>query len=236
MSKAQEEGKEVAVSEGMAVAELGDLFNIRENMEGVVPDFPVIKSIHQGQMFEMPDGQKVESFTGIIIDISRANAFWHESFDTGGGGHIPDCFSVDGLVPSHNSADKQSDDCATCPQNQFGSDRDGGRGKACKNMKRIFVLLPGEQFPFRLIASPANIRSIDSYVTQLSSKAIPYQLVVTEFSLYKKKNQDNIEFSGMNFKHIETIEDKDAAMKIKRTVDDLRASMRGLDVSAAEVG
>jgi len=112
---------EVAVREEGAMVEQAvlDMFNMKENMEGVQPEFPAIKIIHQGQMFEMPSGKKVETFTGIVVDIARTNAWWEEDFDTSGGGTPPDCFSMDGIVPSHDSENMQHDDCATCPQNKF---------------------------------------------------------------------------------------------------------------------
>jgi len=212
--------------------ELAGLFNLRENMEGVQPEFPVVKVIHQGQLFEMPDGKKVEGFSGVIIDASRANSWWEVSFDEGGGGNIPDCFSLDGIVPSHDSDKKQSDDCATCPRNQYGSD---GRGKACKNMKRLFIVVDGENFPYRLTVPPSNIKGIDKYITFLSSKGIPYQLARTNFTLVEETNKDNIEYSKIVYKMEGKIESIEEATRIKQLVSDLRASMRGSVVDSTQV-
>jgi hypothetical protein len=44
------------------------------------------------------------------------------------------------MVPHEKAEDKQSEDCASCPQNEWGT-ADVGRGKACGNNIRIGVLL-----------------------------------------------------------------------------------------------
>ena len=38
--------------------------------------------------------------------------------------------------------------CADCPHNQWGTDPKGGKGKACKNMVRVYVLQEGCAFPY----------------------------------------------------------------------------------------
>lgn len=226
------ENTAVAEVAEMDVAMMGEMFDVKANMEGVRPEFPSVKIIHQGQMFVMPSGDKVADFEGIILDIARANAWWEVSYDDSGGGSIPDCFSMDGIVPSHDSDNIQSDDCASCPQNKFGS---AGRGKACKNMKRIFIVMDGEMLPYRLTASSANIKPIDRYVTQLSSKMVPYQLVVTKFSLKQTKNQDGVEYSELEMKAVSTISDPKEAQRIKRMFDDLKPVMRGDAVKSSEI-
>lgn len=237
MAKAK--STEVAVSAGagqLMDAGLAAMFDVKDNMEGVTPEFPGIKIIHQGQMFEMPDGTKVEDFSGIIIDIARANAWWSESFDSSGGGTPPDCFSMDGILPSHDSEDMQAEDCAVCPQNKYGSADDGeGKGKACKNMKRLFILVPGETFPFKLTAPPTNLKPIDRYVTQLSSKNAPYQLIRTTFGLVKQKNKDGIEYSELTFDAAGAVDTQEEAAAIAQTVKDLKASMRGLAINSEEM-
>ena len=47
------------------------------------------------------------------------------------------------MVPHEKAAKPQHTDCATCPKNQWGSDPEGGKGKACKNVRRL-ALLPAD--------------------------------------------------------------------------------------------
>lgn len=44
----------------------------------------------------------------------------------------------DGMVPHEESESPQNDDCASCPMNVMGS-AERGKGKACKNVRRLFV-------------------------------------------------------------------------------------------------
>jgi len=232
MAKSKDKELVQADDNALINPEVAGLFDLRENMQGVRPDFPTIKILHQAQLFEMPSGEKVPEFEGIIIDASMANSWWEISYDEAGGGNIPDCFSLDGVVPSHDSDNKQSDDCASCPQNQFGSD---GRGKACKNMKRVFIIMDGETFPYRLTVPPSNLKGIDKYITFLSSKGVPYQLARTKFTLNEDKNQDGIVFSQVIYSLVSKIETIEEAKRIKDLVTDLRSSMRGAVVDSTQV-
>lgn len=44
------------------------------------------------------------------------------------------------MVPHPNSQKPQHTDCKTCPNNKWGSDPEGGRGKACKNGRSLAVI------------------------------------------------------------------------------------------------
>lgn len=44
------------------------------------------------------------------------------------------------MAPHNDSETKQNDTCEGCPQNAWGSDPKGGRGKACKEIRRLAVI------------------------------------------------------------------------------------------------
>src|SRR5690606_26393745 len=54
----------------------------------------------------------------------------------------PDCYSNDGIRPAADAADPQAQQCATCPQNAWGSKiTDAGtKMKACADQKRLAVI------------------------------------------------------------------------------------------------
>jgi hypothetical protein len=247
--------KEVAVKEEAGVAVIGaDEFDLGENMEGVEAQLPRIKIFHQGQMFGFPDDSKKQSFSGVIIDMSRTNAYWAESFDLFGGGDPPTCFSLDGVNPEMSSAEVQTDTggCARCPRNQFGSN--GKRGKMCKNMKRVHILVEGSMMPFRLTVPPSNLKAVDLYVSLLTSQgvpyqlvetefslravSVPYQLVETEFSLRAVKNKDGIEYSELNLNNVgpaPMVKTQEDAQKLKALIVQWRGVMRGEVVTGEEM-
>ena len=183
-------------------AELAGVFNIADNMEGVVPRLPQIKVLHTAQLFEMPDESKAETFEGVILDQHPANAWWETDISETGGGAVPDCFSMDGITPDLTQEKVQSQKCADCKQNQFGSERKGTGGKDCKNMKRLHILMEGSLLPRRVTVAPTSIRSFDGYMTGLVDRGLPYACVVTVFSLIKK------EASGFVFAEAKFIKDR----------------------------
>lgn len=239
MTKA-EKVKDVVVpdSNNVPVAIGAELFNMKDNMEGVEAQLPQIKVIHQGQMFAFPDESKVLSFVGTIIDMNRTNAYWAESFDESGGGDPPTCLSLDGVTPDMSSEEVQSNSggCRDCPRNQYGSA--GKRGKQCKNMKRMHILIEGSLMPYRLTVPPSNLKAVDLYVSLLTSQGVPFQLVETSFSLKSAKNKDGIEYSELVFKNIgptplvNNIED---AQKLKSTIGEWKGVMRGELITGEEV-
>jgi len=228
-----EETTAVTKAETMDMATASGMFDLRENMKGVEARLPQVRIIHQAQMFELPNGEKANSIEGVILDISRANAYWMESFDTTGGGTPPDCFSMDGVKPDPYSGHIQAATCAECSQNKFGSD--GARGKACKNLKRLHIVMDGDILPTRLTIPPSNLKPVDMYVTLLVSKGIPYQLVTTKLSLKRVQNKDGIGYSELVLQNSGAIQSMETAMKIKNMRNEFLQIMRGQSIQAEEI-
>lgn len=197
-----------------------NLFDIKENVRGVTGRIPQIKIIHQGQMFAMPNGKKVESFHARILHHSPANAFWTIPFDQSGGGSIPDCFSMNALQPLIAEGNEPiSEFCGSCPKNAFGSD---GRGKACKNMWRLHVLMEDSNIPKRVTLPPSNIGQIQDFMISLADAGIPFPLANVLFYLSPKKNKEGIEFSLINFEVVDSIDQNseyEEALKIKKIIN-----------------
>lgn len=78
----------------------------------------------------------------VIIDSIFENALYEGDYDADNP-QSPVCFAFnhngEELKPHEKSAKPQSGACATCPHNEFGS-AEKGRGKACKNIRRIAML------------------------------------------------------------------------------------------------
>ena len=208
-------------------ADLSGKFDLEENLEGVAPRLPQIKIMHQAQMFGMPGGEKLAEFIGVVLDTNRINAWWEVSYEESGGGDIPDCFSHNGIDPAPSSGQKQASSCMNCPHNEFGTK---GRGKACKNMKRVHVIMPGQSFPYRLTLPPTNLEAIDEYIRDLTSAGKPYQLVVTKFSLKEKTNKDGVAFSYLVPETIGYIEKPEIADEIQARYHKFKSFMRGQEI------
>ena len=237
MTKKDTETTDVAVPGMGGVPMVGaDLFSMGDQMEGVEAQLPQIKIKHQAEMFEFPDGTKEETFRGIILDMNRTNAYWTQSYDDSGGGTPPTCSSLNGVTPEAGSEEIQclGNICLDCPHNKYGSGKKGG--KACKNMKRIHILLEGSMMPYRLTAPPSNLKAVDLYVSLLTSTGTPYQLIMTEFSLRSAQNKDGIGYSELHMENtgpsVTTVEE---AQELKHLVAQWRGVMRGEMVTENEV-
>jgi len=175
------------------------IFGLENNLEGVTPKLPQIDIAHTVQLFRMPDDSKVESFKGIILDQQATNAYWKEKLQPGiTETKPPDCSSMDAIVPLPEINFPQAVRCKECPMNQYLSD---GKGKACKNMKRMHILMEGSSLPRRLTASATSIKATEKYLTDLVDLGLSYRSVLTEFSLTKELKGD-IKYSILEYKFV----------------------------------
>lgn len=241
MSKNSKATKDVAIRGETLPREAMGVFDPKESAEGIDIRLGQIKILHQANLFELPDGEKTDAFEGIILDIYNVNAWWEESYDITGGGIPPQCFSMDGIKLDPMSEKPQSEKgfCASCPQNKFESEirKDGspGRGKACKNMKRVHVMMANGQFPKRLTVPPTSLKAINEYVSLLLDKGIPYPIVNTHFGLDEASNKDGIKYSGLVLEKIGfAANTREEAEAIKQKKKDFWGAMREQPVETSE--
>ncbi len=144
-----------------------------------------------GRQFKLndPEGERlVNELTGVVLFQHRARAYWASEFQ---GGTPPDCRSVDGM----SGRGEPGGSCAGCPLNEWGSDPRGGRGKACKEMVRVYLLQNNELLPVVLTLPPTSLGEFASYVSGLTRKAVSIRGVMTSFGLEVDKNEGGIEYS-----------------------------------------
>jgi len=155
-----------------------------------------------------------KSFRGIVLGFIKANAFWLKiskdgkvmpgqiEFDLPEGFNpdLPICFSLGGIVgsrPVETVAYQNKPvtcfghcDKSECFINNFGTaiDEHGnpGKGKACKNGRRLVVIPEGEQLPFIFTIPPTSLSGWDSYIAELASKKIVIWTIWTRFGLEKE--------------------------------------------------
>jgi hypothetical protein len=129
----------------------------------------------KGKVFTLPDGSSNDGpMTCVILDWVTAYT-WFEGLYNPKDVKPPSCFAVGRIVkemaPSANSPKKQSDLCRQCKQNEWGSDPQGGRGKACKNMRRLLIVpvdADEDTRPWIIDVSPTGLKHFDKYVKTLS--------------------------------------------------------------------
>ena len=132
---------------------------LMEDMDGFAPSFERIKIPGGGvPQFEMPSDdpsnpnyeQKLEA---VILYTHGSNAYWIEgeeyNDDT-----PPLCQAVDGKFGYGTPGGV----CQSCALNQFKS-ASRGNGKACKNMRTLYILRNGDMMPYILSLPPTSIKA-----------------------------------------------------------------------------
>lgn len=192
-----------------------------------------------GKSFEILTGNddndvSVPSITGVIIHNHKCNAYFEEDST---GNSPPICSSVDGKYGLDVSTGEHKS-CDKCPLNEYGSSSKG-KGKACKNMHRLYILTEGCPFPITLSLPPTSLRAWQNYRLSVlaSSKLKPHE-VVTEFTLAAETNSMGIKYSVVKFKLCGKLDDKNKIIAVSFTQDitKIQPELTGDDYNRLENG
>lgn len=142
----------------------------------------------------------VEDILCVIVAFKDQKAFWKESIDDSGGGTPPDCRSLDMIhgVGDPGGACNGGTDAQPepCPFNVFGSANEGeAKGKACKDLRFLFILEGKSRIPKLLIVPPTSLKGMRRYFLDLAGQEIPFYGVITKLSLVQDKNPKGIKYS-----------------------------------------
>ena len=154
----------------------------------------------KNKKFVLPSGDSTDVLQAVIVEFVSVNNFYEGTYDPKAISP-PACFAIGTiptqLVPSPNAPAIQSDSCAGCPMNQYGS-ASVGEGKACKNQRRLALLPPGgtaDDAIMVLDVSPTGLKSFDSYVRSVAQKfGVTPVGVVTEISF-----DPNVDYASLRF-------------------------------------
>lgn len=158
------------------------------------PQFMTISVKHAGvQRFELPatgdegdEDRLRKTFSGVIIFNHRMNSYWSKPFGESDS-VIPDCFSLDAI---HGT---KYGECADCKYNQWGSASEGKKGKACRNMWRLYVYLnKGMILPYQISIPPTSIKNFQNYIISLMSRGMAVERMVTAFSIIPGAQESSV--------------------------------------------
>jgi len=197
------EAAALAVIENFELPVLSDDMGqaLAEEMEGLQLSFPRVKIPSGGGLaFEIPgddpeNPDTEKEIVGVIVDHHPVNAYWADKY--AGANNPPDCSSMDGKVGMDQDGNRKP--CNSCPMNEWGTAEDG-RGKACKNMHRVYILREGEMLPLLLTLPPTSLKNLSDYIAlRIVSKGMRSYGVVTKVSLKKAQNAGGINYSQAVF-------------------------------------
>lgn len=170
--------------------------------------------------------ETVETLQGVIIYWRSPRAYWATPFEESGGGSVPDCYSDDGKT---GQAQEEAElkwaggirECRTCPLNDWGSAPGENKGKACKEMRLLFLLREDSLLPATLTLPPTSIQASKKYFLRLASRGIPYHGVLTNITLEVVQSASGIKYSEARFSL-----EKQLALEQAQFIEDYRNTIR----------
>ena len=185
--------------------------DLLDDMDGVTPSFPRVKIPGGGvPQFEMPSDNPEQpvyeqKLQGIIVYNHLSNAYWPEGSEYDD--DVPPlCQSVDGKL-GYGTPDGV---CAGCACNAFGS-VSNGKGKACKNMRTLYLLRSGDLMPMVLNLPPTSLKPYNDFVnTVFLQHRRPVYSGLVEITL-KRKSSNGFDYSVAVFGKVRDFEGAELA-------------------------
>lgn len=113
-----------------------------------ISDFKYIHMNNRKGSFFEGEEEIGDEFMGVIVDDAFVNSYYEGGYDPDNR-QPPSCFGIakvnDEMVPHETVEEPFHENCANCPNNAFGS-AENGKGKACKNNRRIAVVAVNDYF------------------------------------------------------------------------------------------
>ncbi|MDE7243554.1 MAG: hypothetical protein K2O18_06205 [Oscillospiraceae bacterium] len=179
------------------------------------------------------DTDAMKEIEGVIVFTHRLSAFWPSSYGGDDGTKAPVCSSMDGKT-GLNSQTGEVIDCEKCPYNQYGSatDQQGNRarGKACKNMRRLYILMNGDPNIYLLTVPPTSIRDVNKQLSKLTASGIPQIGAVVSLTLEKAKNGSGVAYSKVVIKK-KALLSQAAANKAKLIREELKTQYQSMAIT-----
>jgi hypothetical protein len=177
--------------------------DLAEDMDGLQLSFQKVKIPSGGALqFELP-GDDPENpdyskyLEGVILFNHASSAYWPEGSEYDENS-TPLCSSVDGKT----GYGAPGGACAVCELNRFGTDSKGTKGKACKNMRVLYLLRDGEYMPIQLSLPPTSIRPFSDFMNlAFVSRRRPTWGSVVQIGL-KRMNNGKDDYSVATFKKL----------------------------------
>lgn len=195
-------------------------------LKGQISAPPANKISTAGKIFTLPDGRKTQGpLNLIVLDFVWLLAHYKGTYKAGNP-QPPDCWAIgrakpeSGELKPHESVEQPyGEDCKICPKNQWNT-ADNGRGKACKNQRRLIVVEQDATLsndPYTLYVSPGALKNWEAYVNLLSKThgILPLQAIT------KVSFDEHQTYSSLRFEFVERHDRLNEVWALKEKAQDL---------------
>jgi len=180
--------------------------DLADDMDGLQLTMQRVKIPGGGNLqFEIrgddPDNPDYErKLVGVILHHHFANAYWPDGSEYDDS-VPPLCQSFDGK----QGYGAPGGVCAACAFNQFGSTANGS-GKACKNMRQVYLLRSGEYLPLQLSLPPTSLRPFNDFMNlAFVARRRPSYSAIVEIGL-KRAESGGYTYSVATFRKVRELE------------------------------
>lgn len=172
----------------------------------------VFRFVENGEEVKKVQGEVQVIILGVEPEAGRMVKTYYEKGYQPGNTDPPDCASHDGVRPSPWVNNKQSDFCATCKWNQFGSaiSPTGKATKKCRDAKQLWLLRTDDPQGFDGVqygcnVSVSSLKAFSEYGRKLAGHNLPFSAVITKLS-FADTEFPQLEFEVAGFVPKEQIE------------------------------
>ena len=164
----------------------------------------------KGARFRIVEGGTETPLNSLHLDVivvgvnPRVSKTWYaKKWSADAEPAAPDCASLDGVRPNADSPQPQSELCASCPKNAWGSARseNGKDIKACSDTRRLAVVSADDPSGpiYLLTVTPAALSALKAYEQALSRHGYPVEIVRTRVSFDPNASFPRLVFSFAGF-------------------------------------
>ena len=155
---------------------------------------------------DMPPAASIE---GVILSARYCNVYWDKPM--GEGDSAPACASSDGLSGWYiEDGELMERSCRSCRYNQMGSAGGGKKGKACKNIVRIRMLIEGQALPVEIKVPTMSVDNFGRYLSrELAPRRLNVNQVTTKLTLKEATNASGIKYSQIAFECTGRVNDEE---------------------------
>ena len=159
---------------------------------------------YEVQTDEEDDAEYMKQIDAVVIFTHRTNGFWPGAYGSGEDQNQPPaCASMDGKTAIWTDTGEVRS-CEGCPYNEYGSGADQtgkqSRGKACKNMRRLYLMMSGDPNLYLLTVPPTSIKDVNRQLAKILAGGITATGMILRFTLERATNANGVAYSKVVIK------------------------------------
>jgi len=162
------------------------------------------------------DDEPAAALEVVILSANpnKSKVYYESGYEQGSVAK-PTCYSNDGTAPAADAESPQSNKCAVCPHNQWGSriTDNGGKGKACGDSMRLCIAPAGMvNDPMLLRVPAATLKTLGQYGAQLAKRGVEPQHVITRIGFDHSVAHPALTFKAVRFVDAEELDEVETTL------------------------